>query len=119
MFNSFVQEFGPADPNRETSDMFGDMSCEICGCALNNLTKKRINEKKLEREIRETIESFFNDEEANQTSFSQLDKAELLEGAFHYANENFYIAEDEGWLADRHEAQDAFLSVLTKVLKSL
>lgn len=118
MFNSYTQPFGPVDPNHETSDMFDDMSSDICGCSLNCLVKKRISKKKLEAEIREVIEAFFANEKSNQKSFSQLDKALLVDSAFHDANENFYEFEDEGLIANRHEAQDTFLEVLTKVLKS-
>lgn len=123
MFNSYTQPFGPVDPNHETSVMFDDMSSEIYHWSLNYIVNGRIDEKKLEAKIREVIDAFFADEESNQTSFSQLDKAVLFEGAVHFANENFFEVEDSSFedeeaLVDSYAAQETFLEVLTKVLKS-
>lgn len=119
MFNSYIQVFGDVPKDHEVSDAFQDMICEMFGEPLGlAIQDGEIEKEPLQEALRQILQEFLECDESPETSYSQADKAYILESAFNYANENFYIYEDDGELNDRHEAQDDFLAALTSALQS-
>lgn len=114
MFNSYTNTFGKI--SEDCSEAVNELLCEITShfdwkASVEDNTKAFV----------ECIKTFTwaeSDEEEEVTlTLTNNDKAHILDGAFHFANENFYELEDDGEIDDRFDTQADFLEALENALK--
>lgn len=109
MFNSYSLAFG--EPVGEISEQFEEITCELASVyEYENYALESVIEKN-----REAFRDVLNEIGGHPTT---NDKAHILEGCFHFANENFYELEDDGIVDSSADLQDNFLSLIEEVLKN-
>ena len=110
MFNSYSLAFG--EPEGESSDVVSELVCELAGAfEYEKYHEESVRNKNL-KAFTEVLGDFLPSMELN-------DKAHILDGCFHFANENFYELEDDGIVDSSADCQDNFLSLVEEALKSI
>lgn len=107
MFNSYNQSFGK--PVGEISEHLEEVTCEFANVfEYENYATQSVIEKN-----REAFKNMLHEIGGQITT---NDKAHILEGCFHFANENFYELEDDGIVDSSYDLQDNFLSLVEEAL---
>jgi|LakMenEpi03Aug12_release.lakeMendotaPanAssembly.Ray.scaffolds.fasta_scaffold29426_9 hypothetical protein len=109
MFNSYTTSFG--EPVGEISEHLEEIVCELANVF-------EYEDYEAEGVQNKNLEAFRNVLHEISPPLSLNDKAHILDGCFHFANENFYELEDDGIVDSSADCQNIFLVLIEEVLES-